>query len=816
MKDIYRRKIHPFNKIDGISVPISIIPLGANHPFPSLDPEMTGLLDIVDDLTPFHSSELYIEIQDEMKFREIDIKVWDTCISFPVSETFFENNKLAVYANGEKLSEMDIKYFVLYGYIYIFHKGNFDLENLIIIKTANDISTTNSDNSSISNPYGEDLTLNLKSPIFPNLAVNLPGRYLILEPNQTLFEFFKDVLNIDKNQVFEKVYDLHITGIYAYNETTGFNGDDNLKEQFPLWLKNKSTDHKMIVFYDSNPVNEEPPYKEDNLYRDKLRFIYNNINQKKAFNKMEIFKDEDTIPYDVIHPKYCRSDELLYYLRDFHWDAYIELDKEYNNTNFLFTPDQFIKSKKLETLTRITSDPASDPNGEWFISVTFNNYKGLVPEIYYNGMRYGDYKLIEHKDDQTTVSFKIEVFLKYFGLYKPYQIDHIYIVLKPRDFLHSNYHNIFEGYNGVIPIGESFYNKESVRYWNNGFIMNDYEYEINSLPPYGLRVLFPRRKAKSYHIVSTGYPYDHTYSKTYKLQLEDQSNVTDLEPNKYLIKSGYYSYLITDYIDHNYQIYCGPYILMEGRDYILLSNKLIVFLNPFYKYKEDKTPDDFIKITIENNFSKDDHEWKKERMGKSSLFNRILFDKEMYKMIGIGIPYNKERIRRIKIGINKDDRVDCPDLYREDIFRWHMCVTKYHSTENVLLGTSNDPYGQEWYRGIELEFPEFIDSSSTNPSIEWVFNTNRIDISSLDETPRVIPLMEDYPLNQIMTHDIVAKRKLIQENMDIIGTKMEWNHNYFFYKKLYEKNLIRHLIPWDIAYISEIPFDCIYDLQIYD
>ena len=46
-------------------------------------------------------------------------------------------------------------------------------------------------------------------------------------------------------------------------------------------------------------------------------------------------------------------------------------------------------------------------------------------------------------------------------------------------------------------------------------------------------------------------------------------------------------------------------------------------------------------------------------------------------------------------------------LYNKDIFRNHVFVTKYLSSE-VIITADEDAYGDKWINDIEEEFPEAI------------------------------------------------------------------------------------------------------------
>lgn len=773
-KNLLRKILTPYTYLNEINVPVNIINLESNY-------------------NSFDVSELYEEIQDEIKFRNIDTSIYNKCISFAVSSTMVDFGRFKIYINNKTIEELDIKCFLLHGYIYIIHKDNFTISTVIYLGKEDEVVLNKDSNKEITDNEGTDLSLNLVSSTFSELGCNILGNYFILDKDKSSIDYLKTKYN---EHYYKYLFSYRYGKIYIYNKNRGFIKEYSKVKIHPLFIKNISTDvnDKVIVFYEKNNIIDKT-----SLYYKELTHIFKN---DKVFKYYIDNIDRLTIPNkNVIYDKDFNSDEeCIYELFDFNWDAYNLIHSEYNRVNFLFNEETFDVGGKLELLTDVIFKPIirSFPYRN-YIKLTFPNHHNLYPEVFHEGRFYGGYKLIEKNINMTTVAIKYDVLKDYFNIHNDKDIDNLYVVLRPSHYMHTNYNNITRDYNGVIPIGRQFYMYEDKRRYLNGYIVNENELGFNVIPPYNLMCTFPRRKGSTYHLVDTGYKKKVINKKSLRLKYRNHTT-TEIDS---LISSNdkfiYKGFLYTDYIDYNFQIYCGPYILQEGWDYIILSPRLIKFLKPLYKYKEENINNDYVNITIENLFDNEDGiNLHKEKANKSSylktLFEDKLFMKELYSICNDTVVLNTKPTQ------------DCPSLYDESIYRNHMYLTKYFSSELTLTGEEDNPYGEKWISMIEEEFPEYIDSNGVvKTDMEVPDNSTR------DDFPRIVQLPENEPLNILIGSDIIAKRKLRHENLHIPSDK-EYNevNNSFFNKSYYNVNVNLGLILRDVKYLETIPFDAIY------
>ena len=83
-KNLLRKILTPYTYLNEINVPVNIINLESNY-------------------NSFDVSELYEEIQDEIKFRNIDTSIYNKCISFAVSSTMVDFGRFKIYINNKTI-----------------------------------------------------------------------------------------------------------------------------------------------------------------------------------------------------------------------------------------------------------------------------------------------------------------------------------------------------------------------------------------------------------------------------------------------------------------------------------------------------------------------------------------------------------------------------------------------------------------------------------------------------------------------------------------------------------------------------------------
>lgn len=759
----------------------------------------------------FNSELLYEEIQVEIEKNQIDISIYNLCISFPISPSWInEDGTYKFLINNKPVSEYDIKLLLIAGYIYIFHKADFTINSILFLIKSNESKYLLTDNTTVDR-FGSSLKLNIKANDYPELGVLLEDNYIMIPQNKSLFEVLKE-LNVEDKISY--LYDMDIRSISIYNPNTGFSDDKSKVTIAPINIINKSTnpDDMILIFFKG-----DLPDNYDINKKDKSGMLFYNTLQtlRDIDNVYEFFKNDtskwipDNLVYYTNDYKYDRT--LLMEARDFNYDLYESLYLDKYSTHLLFEGSQISYTKYPDVLAPVVKGNTEllTP-GQIYAKISFTNHRKYLPEIYYKGVRYDDYKLVERKDDITTIYIKVAAFNWYYNrdLQSPdiEVIPYLFVILRPEDYIEVDYVNIYSYYNGTLPLGSTYFNLRNKRMYNNGMRMKDNEdHTINNLPPRRLVVSFPKRKYKNHRYKCTGYLHDDQYMKSYHLKYKNISNteISNIEYNKYIYKSLFY----IDYIDERFTIACGPYTLQLNKDYIIHSNTLIEFISPLYKYKEDDINSDYIDIDI----------WCDELTPANVEVNKFLAYKSSYKkrifeedFIRKGL-YN---VRNDLVVLNSRDDLDCPEYYREDLYRNNIYITKYLSTEVILTGVQ-DSYGNEWFDELQNEFPEAV---ITDTSIGTGVNIVQDEIydktipMNLDDPVRFITLPEPYPLNTLIDEDIVAKRKIIHDNLDFVGNRMnnEYN-NSFFSKEEYTKGVDITKLLLDVRYHPTIPFNAIYD-----
>lgn len=773
-KNLLRKILTPYTTIEKINIPVNIIELESTY-------------------NSFDVQELYEEIQDEITYRNIDTSIYNKCISFAVSSTMIDFGKFKIYINNKTIEDLDIKYFLLHGYLYIIYKDNFSIDNILYLGKEDEVMIHKDLFRNGLEKEGKDVSLNLVNSKFIGLSSVILGDYFVLEKDKSNIDYLYEKYG---KYYYKYLFSYRYAKVYIYNENKGFIDDISKVKSYPLYIKNVSTDanDKVIVFYERENIIDKT-----SLYYPELSFIFHKDNIFKYY--IENIEDLSIPSKNVIYNKeFSSNEECIYELFDFNWDAFKLIQAEYERVNLFYNDENIDVGGTLELLTDVIYKPIIKKfSYRNYIKLTFPNPHNLYPEVFHEGRFYSGYKLVEKNINMTTVAIKYDVLKDYYNIKDDKDMVNIYVVLRPSSYMHSHYHNITEEYNGVIPIGRQFYMYEDKRRYINGYIANDNELGFNTIPPYNLLCAFPRRNHKTYHMVDTGYRTKVASKKTIRVKYRNhtQSEIDSIiESNDKFIYKGF---LYTDYIDYKFQLYCGPYILQEGYDYIILSPRLIKFLNPLYKYKEENINTDYVDIAIENLFDNNEAiELHKEKAYKSSYLKTLFENKEFMKKI-----FNE--FSDIEV-LNKKKTQDCPSLYDESIYRNHMYLTKYFSSELILTGEADEPYGEKWYEKIENEFPEFITSDGV------VITDMEIDNDkTINDFPRIVQIPENEPLNILIGSDIIAKRKLRHENLHIPNDIVTDDfNNKLFNKTYYSKdiNLIFHLR--NVKYIDTIPFDAIY------
>lgn len=767
MKDYLLRKIGDFSLAYNV-IPCEIISLAIDH-------------------DSFNVDELYEEIQLEIKNNNIDKSIYSLVTTFAISESWIDNKRYRFLINNRSIYEYDVKILLLHGYIYIFHKPGFTFTHVSLVLHDNDVFTLNDDNNEINDIFNTSITLNIKSTIDPDLAISLNKTFYVLKNNE-------DNITILKNKYPDTYNDevlLHKPIYYLqYNKSTGFFNDPSKLENKPLYIKNTSSDPNdlLLVVYD----HKLDYTKYDNIY---YKEIYGNKDRFKCFFN---YMNDLPIPYGkYINYEFLNNNDIITTCRDFMYDIYNDILKYNLPCEILFTNKDFEISSNMDSLIDVDYNPLKRGiNYRSYIKLNFHNPRNRIPEVFFEGRLYQGYKLVEKNANFTTIGIKLDVFRDYFELGENDKIDNITVLLKPDTYHHYHYEDITKEYNSVVPIGRWFFSGFHKRRYINGYLSREEDFGFNTIPPYNLLCTFPKRKAKGYDIYDTHYVYNrYIIKKDLHLKYKNiTSNITDIinSNDKYIYKN----YLFTDYIDYEYQIYSGPYLLQKDVDYEILSCRCIRFLKPLYKYKEDNIDNDYIDITIENIFNKDKDMYK-ELAYKSSYLKRFFENENIITYL--------TNLENDTIVLNRKDRNDCNGLYDQNAYETHMYLTKYFSSEVVLNG-QNEVYGSSWFNKLKAEFPQFVNEHGT-VSCDYDLDDN----IKMSEIPRVVTLPENEPLNLLIGNDIIAKNRLKYLNIDLpYGDGTNEKNNEFFMYKFYSKNILGTLIGESMKYLYTIPFNAIY------
>lgn len=767
MRGIITKKIHNFIIPENI-IPCEVLELAVEH-------------------ESFPITELYEEIQDEIDNHNIDREVYTKVTSFAISETWIENNKFRFKVNNIDINEYDVKIFLLHGYIYIFHKSDFVFGKVTIVLYKNGFNVIENDNTEISNSFDENISLNIRNNLNPKYAVNIPFTFFVIRNGETNLDVMKSKFPDNYNDEIL----LHKCIYYMqYNPNKGFFNDNTKIDLRPLYIKNTSTDADDIVLVIYKKLDDY--MKLDNLYYNEL---FKNKDRLDAW-----FKYLDEVPFNYnkyIDYEYINSQDEILTSRDFMYDMYNDIMKHTLPSEFLFTNDNIEIDGTMDNLTDVQFDPIKrGKNYRNYIKFNFHNPRNRVPEVFYKGRIYQGYKLVEKNINITTVAIKLDEFKQYYELNPNKDPEDITILLKPDTYHKYHYEDITKEYNSIVPIGRWFFSGFHKRRYVNGYIAKEEEFGFNTIPPYNLLCAFMKRQYKGYDVYDTHYVFDryiikkdiHLKFRNISESLDDILSSTD----KFIYKN----YLFTDYIDYEYQLYCGPYLLQKDVDYEILSPKCIHFLKPLYKYKEDNIDSDYINITIENLFQKDKDMYK-EFANKSSYLNKVFSNKNIIKYLA-----DKENDT---IVLNTRIDNDCGKLYDKKVYDTHMYLTKYFSSEVVLDGR-NGIYGDEWFNKIKMEFPQFI-----TPEGNVLCDFEVEDNISFKDIPRVVTLPENEPLNLLIGNDIAAKNRIKYLNLDLpYDNGIDERNNELFVYKYYTRELLKTLIGESMKYLYTVPFNAIY------
>ena len=286
------------------------------------------------------------------------------------------------------------------------------------------------------------------------------------------------------------------------------------------------------------------------------------------------------------------------------------------------------------------------------------------------------------------------------------------------------YPNISEDYNGVSIIGDEFIRYANKKVYDNGWYIGN-DYALTDLPPVQMIALFPKRHFERHNITVT---YDENqsffYKKTYKTKFRnlDENDMKFLRHiktvdgvEKYVLPELDYNELRkykdvysamsnnlmwVDYIDHKCHITINNNIYLNDTHYEILAPNLIMFKTKPFGLNE--VEGDYLDITVHFDGLFDDNVMRFQRSSKLfDLYNDEEVVNTIFENFVENFNFETDEIKEYL------DGGWYPEKYDDDVFRGHMFLTKYFSTEVNLVDNATQ-YGINWFMELSAEFPEYV------------------------------------------------------------------------------------------------------------
>lgn len=710
-----------------------------------------------------------------------------------ISKSWFDLGKYNFYLNGKHISEYDEKLLkVLHhqGYIYLCFREDFEITSLMVFRTnittsvekLHDYITIKDKDNKLEIPYNNKFKFEKNEHNGLKLVINLP--YIKIKQNENIFS----VLSKWVDDPINWLYNNKILSYLFINDDKGIvpDSDDIVMDNMFFSVKRDSKD-TLFLFYQGTDPEEYEEKLLDNFHDNVPGYLENTYDI--------LFKNENTKNYLIEHPDLLIQDDEINvfkefpnyteltsanisdYLLGYSYDLFMECYKINHKTKYNFTYDDFVKV----TETKFSEYDYDDNQyvDQQLLKFTFRNYANNPFEIYIFGKLYTSTYITDRHGFYTSVYFNRTTLCDELGISLD-QLKNIVgcVLIKNHDYKRINYSNITYETNGCLPISQDWFTIDNKKIFDNGYRLKNTDIDINTIRPSGLLCAYPKRIFKKHSISIIGNRISSTkiLSNTYKVKVRNYlSTELDnfMDPNKIIYKNIMY----TDYIDYRFNIYCGPYLLMENYDYRILAPNVIEFLKPLPVYLEDYNKSDYIDLTIEYEGELEDILLKiyKNKSYLYRLFNNKDFMKEYMKdRLGSKTISNRDWI----LGINEKG------LYDNKIFRFNQMITKYFSCERLLTAEENK-YGDKFYEEIRSEFPEFITKVNDN----YLINT-QLEIPSYENIPRRIRLPEFIDLNELIEKHFKSV-KILQFEDKTFDKEYKIEKQFYRYKSdLYKDDLL--------------------------
>lgn len=704
-----------------------------------------------------------------------------------ISKSWFDLGKFNFYLNGKHISEydeVDLKVLHHQGYIYLCFREDFEITSLLVFRTnisatverLTDYITDTNKGNKLEIPFNKKFKYEKNERDGLKLIINLP--YIKISENENIFSVLGKWINDPVSWLFNNKI---ISYLLINDKGILSESDEVTMDNFYFSVKKNSKVNLYLFYIGEDPSNYQ--YKEIDTYHNDNRYylesiydtLFKNVNTKKYLldnkdfliqdNEINIFKEFPDITN-------LTSANISDYLLGFNYDLFMECYKINHKTKYNFTYEDLIKV----TDTKFSSYDYSENQyvDKDLLKFSFRNYTNNPFEIYIFGKLYTSTYITDRHGFYTSVYINKSSLCDELGITFE-QLPNIKgcVLLKNHDYKRINYSNITSETNGCLPISQDWFTIDNKKVYDNGYLIKDTDVDINTIRPSGLLCAYPKRVFKRHSISIIGNRISTTKIISNKYKLKYKNFISDeidrfMEPNKVIYKN----LLYTDYIDYRFNLYCGPYLLMENYDYKILSPNLIEFLKPLPVYYEDLNKSDFIDITIEYEGELEDILLKiyKSKSYLYRLFNNKDFVKE----------YLKDRDDTLTV-YERDWSlsINVPKLYDNKIFRFTQMITKYFSCERLLTAVP-DKYGEKFYEEIRSEFPEFVTKVKDN----YLINT-QLEIPDYDNIPRIIRLPEFLDLNELIQKHFETikilkfENKTFDKEYNLLGIKYRYKSSIY-------------------------------------
>ena len=707
-----------------------------------------------------------------------------------MSKSWIDQKKYNFYLNEIHISEYDDNLKVLHhqGYIYLCFKNDITINSLLVMRTnlsatvekLNSYVTMKDKNVKLEIPFNKKFKYEPNENNGLKLVINSP--YISIKEGENIIDY---LLRYTENPI-DWLLNNKIKSYLLINDKGILSESDKVKMDPLFFSVEANSKIKLFLFYEGvDPENyrkEEKnlfTYKNKYYLEDILSELFRNENTRnylKSHSELLLSEDESNVfkyfqEYDSI-----LSPNIPDYLLGFNYDLFMEAYKINHSTKINFTYDDLslVKDTKYSNYDYKNNQYVE----EELLKLTFKNYMNNPFEIYIFGRLYTSSYISDRQGFYTTIYINKSNLLSNFKITEE-QLKSIKgcVLIKSHDYKRINYNNITSDFNGILPISSDWFTIHNKKIFDNGYLIKDSDIELNTIRPSGLVCVFPKRRFKNHSITIIGNRLSDTKitSNKYEIKVKnltqteiDNFNVT----NKVIYKNLFY----TDYIDYRYNIYIGPYLLMENFDYKILAPNLIEFLRPICIYKDEKDSD-YIDILIEYEGEVEDTLLKiyKHKSYKYRLFNNKDFMKEFIK--------GREDTEIVN---ERDDTLSINEKgkYPNKNYKYHQMVSKYFSSERLYTAEKNK-YGDKLFEELYKEFPEFVNKVNDIYIIQ-----DNLEIDSLEDTPRRVVLPEVIDLDELITKHFESVNILRFENKLLDKESSMRNELYRYKSELYKEDLL--------------------------